>query len=277
MTGPRLVIREAVGLDQDSINRRTMASPGAVRQYARSSGLSPAESAGLAAIAAEARGRPILDLGVGAGRTVAPLRAVSEDYLGIDYTPAMIDACRRRYPEARFEVGDARNLASVKSASMFLVVFSCNGLGMVGHADRLAVLREVRRVLVPGGAFLFSTHNLASHDARGKVLFPDEQLAVWHPVRFAARLLRFGRRALVGFVNRRRLSKLAQRGEGYAIINDVSHDYGTMLYYVDLREQRRQLRDAGFTDDLRAWDLAGRPTDDSARDGSIMLLARTPA
>jgi SAM-dependent methyltransferase len=266
-----------VALDLDSINRTTMASPAAVRQYTRSSGLSPAEAAGLAAIAPEAHGRPILDLGVGGGRTVTALRAVSEDYLGIDYTPAMIDACRRAYPEARFEVGDARDLTRVKSASMFLVVFSCNGLGMVGHADRLAVLREVRRVLVPGGAFLFSTHNLASDDARGKILFPDEQLAVWHPVRFAVRLLRFGKRVAVGFVNRRRLSKLAERGEGYAIINDVSHDYGTMLYYVDLREQRRQLREAGFTDDLRAWDLAGRPADDSSRDSSIMLLARTPA
>ena len=48
-------------------------------KYTVSTVLEPAEAAGLAAIASEARGRPILDLGVGAGRTVVALRAVSED------------------------------------------------------------------------------------------------------------------------------------------------------------------------------------------------------
>ena len=266
-----------MALDLDAVNRRTMASSEAVTKYTVSTTLEPAEAAGLAAIASEARGRPILDLGVGAGRTVVALRAVSEDYLGIDYTPAMIDVCRRAYPGVRFEVGDARNLTSVKTGSMFLVVFSCNGLGMVNHADRQAVLREVRRVLVPGGAFLFSTHNLASDEARAGFRLPEEQLAVLNPVRFARRLVRFGRRTVVRLMNRRRLAKLAERGDGYAIINDVCHDYGTMLYYVDLREQRRQLRAAGFTDQLQAWDLAGRPTGDESRDDSIMLLARAPA
>ena len=252
-----------------------MASSEAVTKYTVSTQLEPAEVAGLAAIAPEARGRPILDLGVGAGRTVAGLRAVREDYLGIDYTPAMIDVCRRAHPGVRFEHGNARNLTGVKTGSIFLVMFSCNGLGMVNHADRLAILREVRRVLVPGGAFLFSTHNLASDEARGGFRLPEEDLAVKNPVKLAFRLARFGKRTAVRLMNRRRLSKLEVRGDGYAIINDKCHDYGTMLYYVDLREQRRQLRDAGFTDDVRAWDLAGRPTGDDAIDDSILLLART--
>ena len=42
------------------------------------------------------RGQPILDLGVGGGRTVPLLRAVSSDYVAVDYTPAMGEACRRR-------------------------------------------------------------------------------------------------------------------------------------------------------------------------------------
>ena len=90
------------------------------------------------------------------------------------------------------------------------------------------------------------------------------------------RLLRFGRRTVVRVYNRRRFRKLVEHGKGYSIINDVCHDYGTMLYYVDLAEQRRQLRDAGFSDGIEAWDLAGQPTSDSSTDGSITLLVRTP-
>jgi SAM-dependent methyltransferase len=263
-----------MGLDRESVNRGTMASSRAVSGYARSRGLSPAEDAALAAIASEAKGRSILDLGVGGGRTVGPLREVSKDYLGIDYTEAMVTTCRRAYPGVRFEHGDARDLALVPSASIFLAVFSCNGIGMVGHDDRLAILREVRRVLVPGGAFLFSTHNLASDDARASFQWPEPDLA-WNPARLAVRLLRFGRRTLTRVYNRRRFAPLVEHGEGYSIINDECHDYGTMLYYVDLRTQRRQLEDAGFRGPVKSWDLAGQPTDVDSKDGSITLLVRT--
>lgn len=261
--------------DQDTVNRAIMASGRVVSGYSRSSGLAEPEQAALARIADEARGKPILDLGVGGGRTVAPLRAISEDYLGVDYTEAMVTACRRAYPGVRFEHADARDMHGVKDASIFLAFFSCNGLGMVGHADRLRILKEVRRVLMPGGMFLFSTHNLASDDARAGFKLPDPELTL-NPARLAVRLLRFGRRTATRVYNRRRFAKLVEHGDGWSVINDECHDYGTMLYYVDLKEQRRQLRDAGFTDELEAWDLSGRKTDDTSKDGSILLLARAP-
>jgi len=264
-----------MGGDQDSINRSIMASRRVVAGYARSTGLSAPEAAALARIAPEAKGRPILDVGVGGGRTVSALREVSEDYLGIDYTLAMVEACRRAHEGVRFEHADARDLSHIGDASMFLAVFSCNGLGMVGHVDRLEILREIRRVLMPGGAFLFSTHNRASSDATAGFQLPDLEPAL-NPLRLAVRAGRFVRRVVVRTYNRQRMSMLVEHGDGYSIINDVCHDYGTMLYYVDLPAQRRQLRDAGFSDEVEAWDLAGRRTDETSKDGSITLLVRTP-
>lgn len=90
-------------LDQDSVNRELMRDRRIVAEYGLSQDLSLPEAAALASIANDARGRPILDVGVGAGRTVRALRAVSEDYLGIDYTQAMVESCRKKYPDARFE------------------------------------------------------------------------------------------------------------------------------------------------------------------------------
>jgi SAM-dependent methyltransferase len=264
-----------MGENQDSVNRRIMADRRIVAGYARSTGLSAPEVAALARIAPEAKNRPILDVGVGAGRTVAALREVSEDYLGVDYTLAMVDACRRAHAGVRFEHADARDLSHIPDRTFFLAVFSCNGLGMVGHGDRLRILREIRRVLLPGGAFLFSTHNRASPDATAGFQLPELEPAL-NPLRLAIRAGRFLRRAVVRTYNRRHMRKLVEHGDGYSIINDVCHDYGTMLYYVDLPAQRRQLREAGFSEEIEAWDLAGRRTDETSKDGSITLLVRTP-
>jgi len=272
--GDRLQLMR-MGSSQDAVNRRIMADRKIVAGYAQWNELSAPEAAALARIAPEAKGRPILDVGVGGGRTVSALRAVSEDYLGIDYSEAMVESCRRAYRNVRFEHADARDLSRWPAGSFFLAVFSCNGLGMVGHADRLAILREIRRVLAPGGAFLFSTHNRASSEATAGFQLPNLDLAL-NPARMSVRLLRFARSIVVRAYNRRRLRPLVEHGNGYSIINDACHDYGTMLYYVDLDAQRRQLRDAGFSDEIEAWDLSGRPTDESTTDGSITLLVRTP-
>ena len=58
----------------------------------------------------EIHGRRILDIGVGAGRTVPLLRAISEDYLAIDFTQQMVEICRENHAEANVEWGDARRL-----------------------------------------------------------------------------------------------------------------------------------------------------------------------
>ena len=58
----------------DRINQGTMGSAPAVETYRNYVEITPAERAVFDRVRDLARGRPILDLGVGAGRTVAALR-----------------------------------------------------------------------------------------------------------------------------------------------------------------------------------------------------------
>ena len=77
----------------------------------------------------------------------------------------MVSICKTRFPHARFELGDARDLSRWPGGHFALVVFSGNGLCMVGHADRLRVIAEVFRVLRPGGV-LVGSDSLESDDLR---------------------------------------------------------------------------------------------------------------
>lgn len=257
----------------DAVNRRTMEDARSVAQYARNDGLSPAEAVALGHVAEEARGRPILDIGVGGGRTVRDLRAVSDDYVGLDYSRPMIDVVEQRFPGVRFVHGDARDMRFLPSASIFLAVFSCNGIGMVTHDDRLSILREVRRVLTPGGAFLFSTHNQNCPDHTAGYTFPEFEWSR-NPAKLALRSLRFARRSVKRAVNRYRFARHDYRSDEYSIINDRCHDYGTMLYYISLAAQRRQLEAHGFQPGARAFDLDGREIDGDSDHSSLTLLAR---
>jgi SAM-dependent methyltransferase len=168
----RLAHRAARGLHQapamdaegpllmDEINRRTWRDASTVRWFRRLEGWTDrGERAALELAAVEAKDQPILDLGVGGGRTVPLLRAVSRDYVALDYTPELVAACRQKYPDADVRHGDARDLSRFADGSFRLVVFSFNGIDSVNADDRMTILREVHRVLCPGGLFLFSAHN----------------------------------------------------------------------------------------------------------------------
>lgn len=259
----------------DRINMRTMGDATVVAHYARPWGLSTAEQAVLGRVARLAKGKPILDIGVGGGRTVEALRRISHDYLGIDYSQGMVDACRKRFPDARFELADARALSDVAGDSIFLAVFSCNGIGMVSHADRLRILTEVHRVLRPGGMFVFSTHNRNSPEYRRGFQFPALHWSM-NPLRAMVRTARFASETLLRVRNRRRFRPNEIHAPHYSVINDVCHHYGTMLYYVTLEDQQRQLRDAGFEADAEAYDLDGRRVHDDTSHDSIALIARKP-
>lgn len=257
----------------DSINLRTMRSASAVRCYTFSDELSPAERAALDAVADRARGRPILDIGVGAGRTVKHLLEVSSDYLGVDYSQEMLGVCQAKYPGVRFAHADARRLTDLPDNSIHLAMFSCNGIGMVSHEDRLQILREVHRVLEPGGVFLFSTHNQNCPDHDKGFQFP-QFVPSKNPVLLGIRGARFCWNTAASVANRWRLARHDVRTPAYSIINDYCHNYGVMLYYITLANQRAQLVAGGFQPDAQAFDLNGELITDESRLSSIMLIAR---
>jgi SAM-dependent methyltransferase len=229
----------------DQINRGVWRSSRVLEAFARRDGwMDPGEARVMEALADEARGQPILDIGVGTGRTLPHLRSLSEDYIAIDYLEEMVQLTSSRYPEARVEHGDARDLSAYPDGAFGLVVFSYNGIDGIAHEDRPKVLAAVDRVLRPGGLFAYSTHNL-SHRCAGR--------PPWHPCWFRPSL---GARAMASAAYRlpqsarsyRRLRPREIRADGWATMVDPAYSFSVVWHYVTIDEELRNLREAGFSD-----------------------------
>jgi SAM-dependent methyltransferase len=234
-------------------------------------GLTPPERAALATVADASRGKRILDLGVGAGRTVPALRALSEHYVGVDYVPEMVARCRDRFPDVRFEVADARSLTAFADQSFDLIVFACNGISMVTHEGRLAILKEVRRLLAHNGHFIFSTYNRHNKAHERFFTLPDFSMS-YHPLRFAVRAVRFGANTAYSFYNRVRFARHEVRTDEYSIINDRCHHYRTMLYYIYPHHQFAQLRAVGFDKAPTLFDQRGQSVPETSMDDSLTYI-----
>jgi SAM-dependent methyltransferase len=231
--------------DLDAVNRPTWARPDTVRLYERLHGYTdPGEQAAIDHVMDRARGRKILDIGVGAGRTTDLLLQVSRDYVGIDYTGEMVQACRKRHPGVRVEQMDARDLSAFGDGEFALVVFSFNGIDSVGPQDRLRVLREVHRVLAPGGLFLFSAHN---NDGPGRGEHPQVHVPfTWNPIKLGWRGFKSITALPRSWMNHRRFKAMNETHEDWSVMNAGAHDFGIVVVYTTLAEQRRQLRETGF-------------------------------
>ena len=90
-------------------NLKTYSDPAVVTLFAKMETLQPCEE-----IIFQRWIRPgatVLELGVGGGRTAGPLAKIAGQYIGIDYSQAMVEACRARYPLLEFRHGDATDLS----------------------------------------------------------------------------------------------------------------------------------------------------------------------
>ncbi|MGD0524842.1 MAG: class I SAM-dependent methyltransferase [Polyangiaceae bacterium] len=232
----------------DAVNRRAWSDPWTVRTYQHLEGwIDRGERAAMECIREACAGSPILDLGVGGGRTVPILRAISADYVGLDYTPELVRACQAKYPGVRILCGDARDLSRFDDASFGLVVFSYNGIDAVNALDRATILREAHRVLRRGGVLLFSTHNRNGPAYEERFSLGIDRTS--NPVKLGARvvvaLLHAGRAAR----NYDGLSRLRHDGDGYAIRNGAELDHGVLVHYISAEAQRSQLASVGFGSD----------------------------
>ncbi len=257
----------------DALNQRTMRDSVLEYHAIVGEGLNAQERAALDSVADKVRNGRILDIGVGAGRTVRPLLAISENYVGVDYVQEMVDHGRRQFAGVRFEKVDARKLTVFESGSFDLVFFSCNGISMVDHAGRMAILAEVHRVLSPQGIFIFSTCNRNSPQYESLFRFPDFP-RTRNPVKWLVRAGRFVLQTCHRLVNRLRYRRHEIRTDEYAVLNDVCHHYQTMLYFIDRPKQLAQLVAAGFGAGAQVFDLQGRLADAQCRDGTITFVAR---
>ncbi len=104
-------------------------------------------------------GRGVLDLACGNGRWLDRFRPAS--YVGLDLNLAMLHEARRRYPDACFVQGDMTRLPF--SDSSFEGVISMFGaMGHLSPARQETMIREVWRVLKPGGLAVLTNGNMWS-------------------------------------------------------------------------------------------------------------------
>jgi SAM-dependent methyltransferase len=144
--------------DPDSANRHAFSSARTVATYAQMAGLTPPEQYLFTEFLKS--GMDILDLGVGGGRTTAALRSLGGDYVGIDYSEAMVKAAREQHPGADIREGDASDLSAFEDASFDAVIFAFNGIDYLHPREkRSRCFHECARVLKPGGVCILSSHN----------------------------------------------------------------------------------------------------------------------
>jgi ubiquinone/menaquinone biosynthesis C-methylase UbiE len=219
----------------------------------------------LTALADEVRGEPILDIGVGAGRTTGLLRLLttSDRYVGIDWSSEMVAACLERYPGLDIRVGDARDLSAFPPDHFALVLFSYNGIDNLGHHDRPRVLAEVRRVLRPGGVYVYCTFNLHG-PSFGQRPWDIPAVAGEHRAKTTARFLeraaanpsRYWRTYMNWWHNRR----FTERHDSWGIWTAAAQDFNLVQHFTTLEGERAAIAEAGLST-VMAVTSVGQQTD----------------
>jgi SAM-dependent methyltransferase len=191
----------------------------------------------------EALSGRVLDVGCGTGRLTGYLTLMAASVHGVDVSEAMLDHCRRTYPDATYSQADMRDLSGFDDQAFNAIIASYSVLDVLDQSERLRTLGGFHRVLSVGGLLVISTHNLAHapqvRSPGGDVL---AHLRAGAPRRALSSVTRLARRSR----NHHRMRGHEAAGEGYRIINDPAHDYSLLHYYIGRQDQYRQLGDLGF-------------------------------
>ncbi len=138
--------------------------------YSRAEG--PAIEPGLLQTIADQipRGADILVIGSGAGKECLALAEAGWKVTGVDFSSSMVElasqAASERGLDVRFETADIREY-ELPPASLGGVVFTYDVYSFLpGSSDRVALLSEIRRWLVPTGRLLLSARRASTWYAR---------------------------------------------------------------------------------------------------------------
>ncbi|MCK6691583.1 MAG: class I SAM-dependent methyltransferase [Thermoanaerobaculia bacterium] len=180
----------------------------------------------------------MLDIGIGLGRTTHHFAHRVKEYIGIDYSFAMIKTYRQLFPDSslngNIRLGDARMMQDFEADCFDFILFSFNGIDYISHEDRLHALEEIKRVGKKGGLFVFSTHNLQYIDNLYTIKFGS---GLKH---FLYQCYRYLRLIYHNGLPQR------YRDKDFAIINDGAYHFKVTTYYIKPAAQIEQLKRLGF-------------------------------
>jgi SAM-dependent methyltransferase len=201
----------------------------------------------------------ILDLGCGAGRTTFGLyEGGYRNIVGADLSPVMIRQARLNAAQQglkiRFRIGDACRLP-FKSGSFDGCLFSFNGLMTIPRRSRrIQALREIRRILVPGGRFVFTTHERQG-EAGSRPLWRKEK-ALWRAGKQDPQLHEFGDE-LIEELGRPTFIHVPDRREILGCLKAADLEW-VEDEYPDLTDESKAVR-TFVSSECRFW-AARRPT-----------------
>ncbi|HEX4127930.1 MAG TPA: class I SAM-dependent methyltransferase [Acidimicrobiales bacterium] len=248
--------------------------------------LDDAEEAALQTIAPHIRGKRILDLGVGTGRTVPLMALLTDAYVAVDNSTEMVAACRRNYPGKDIRHGDARDLSDFPDRSFDFVLFSYNGIDNIRDDDeRKRVLREVHRVLQDGGLFLFSSLN------KDGSIYAESPLQTHRPgqptdrslkatLRLVMRNGRDPRRLPRRYRNWRRTRPQTLAHDEWGTSAISSSDFTLIVHFTTLSRLREEVAGEGFEILQTLGGDNGRPIPmetPTTADPYLYILAKKPA
>lgn len=109
---------------------------------------------------AQRSGGPVVELGVGTGRIAIPIAAADIDVIGVDSSAKMLAVCAERAaaegvgPRLDLRLGDLRDPPVSGPFPLVICPFRAY-LHLHDDAERRRALAAVRRLLEPGGRFVF--------------------------------------------------------------------------------------------------------------------------
>lgn len=213
-------------------------------------------------------GKTALDIGVGTGRTSRYLASHCARYVGIDLSREMLALFGPPLANTELVHCDMRHFKARTNDIFDFVLGSNAAFDALNHQDRLAILRDIFEMTAPGAIFAFSTHNLNWHGiGQG-----PSMTWVKDPVRALRNWFEY-RRSLK---NHRKMRNQEERYATYAILNDVSHHWLALLYYIGRCEQTNQLEEHGF-EVLEVYDRDGNiipPGADDSGHASLYYVCR---
>jgi SAM-dependent methyltransferase len=116
------------------------------------------------------RGRRLLDVGCGTGKSFAPFRRRGYDVVACDVAPAMAARARMRAPDVPVHVCDVRALPPLGRFDLVCCLDDCLNHLLDADALALAVTRMAAN-LAPGGVLVFDLNTVATY----RSFFAEEQ------------------------------------------------------------------------------------------------------